>query len=404
MRRFSDFFEKSMRKSILIFLSLLLLFMTGMESIAAVKHHPVSNAKTREKRIEQRKRLRGKLSTLQSQIRKKRTQIRIVKRKERNAIASVTTVERRLMLTENRLSAARDRLSFLEREHRKLTRRIQRTEASLNARRDLLAVRIRQNYEQGNMNYAQVLFRSRSFNDYLSRSYYVQRIVESDEQLVQGIKADHVRLLADQKRLMEQETEQRNIKQTLGQLSSQYASDADQKRQLLHSIQQSRDELEQELDLLEQESSQIETMIRATEETPSGRARMLQPYHGFFIRPAEGPITSPFGMRFHPILHCYRMHTGVDIGARYGSPIIAAAAGVVIYASYMRGYGNTVILDHGGGLSTLYAHCSALLVRVGEHVLQGQEIARVGATGLATGPHLHFEIRRNGHPIKPYWR
>ncbi len=393
-----------MRKSILIFLSLLFLFMTAVESIAAVKRHPVSNAKAREKRIQQRKRLRGKLSTLQSQIRKKRTQIRIVKRKERNAIASVTTVEHRLMQTENRLGAARDRLSYLQREHRNLTRRIQRTEASLNARRDLLAVRIRQNYEQGNMNYAQVLFRSRSFNDYLSRSYYVQRIVESDEQLVQGIKADHARLLSDQRRLMAQETEQRSIKQSLGQLSSQYSSDADQKKHLLHNIQQSRDDLEQELDLLEQESSQIETMIQATEETPSGRARMLQPYHGFFIRPAEGPITSPFGMRFHPILHCYRMHTGVDIGARYGSPIIAAAAGVVIYASYMRGYGNTVILDHGGGLSTLYAHCSALLVRVGEHVRQAQEIARVGATGLATGPHLHFEIRRNGHPIKPYWR
>lgn len=393
-----------MHRTIIFFTSLLCLLIIPVSGFAAVKHHPLSNAKTREKRIAQRKHLRGKLSTLQSQIRKKRTQIRIVRRKEHYAIASVTTVEHRLMLTENKLGAARDRLAYLQREHQKLTRRIQRTEASLNARRDLLAVRIRQNYEQGNMNYAQVLFRSRSFNDYLSRSYYVQRIVESDEQLVQGIKTDHSRLMSDQRRLMAQESEQQNIKQSLGQLSSQYADDANQKKRILHGIQQSREDLEQELDLLEQESSQIESMIRATEETPSGRARMLHPYHGFFIRPAEGPITSPFGMRFHPILHCYRMHTGVDIGARYGSPIIAAAAGVVIYASYMRGYGNTVILDHGGGLSTLYAHSSAILVRVGEHVRQGQEIARVGATGLATGPHLHFEIRRNGHPIKPYWR
>src|SRR5207245_1044862 len=96
-----------------------------------------------------------------------------------------------------------------------------------------------------------------------------------------------------------------------------------------------------------------------------------------------------------------RMHTGVDIGAGYGSPIYAAASGEVIFAGYMRGYGNTVIIDHGGGVSTLYGHCSALLVHEGQGVSKGENIARVGSTGMATGPHLHWEVRRNGTPVNP---
>ena len=96
------------------------------------------------------------------------------------------------------------------------------------------------------------------------------------------------------------------------------------------------------------------------------------------------------------------MHTGVDFGAPTGATIRAAGGGTVLLSAYNRGYGNCVIIDHGGGVTTLYGHCSARLVREGQQVRQGQEIARVGATGLATGPHLHFEVRHNGVPVRPY--
>jgi murein DD-endopeptidase MepM/ murein hydrolase activator NlpD len=98
------------------------------------------------------------------------------------------------------------------------------------------------------------------------------------------------------------------------------------------------------------------------------------------------------------------MHTGIDIAAPYGAPIVASADGVVLFVGWYGGYGNTVILDHGSSYSTLYAHCSAILVSQGQDVARGQAIARVGATGYATGPHLHFEIRVNGVPVNPMSR
>ena len=109
-------------------------------------------------------------------------------------------------------------------------------------------------------------------------------------------------------------------------------------------------------------------------------------------------------MRYHPILHITRMHTGLDFGAPIGTSIHAAADGVVISTSYMRGYGRVVIVDHGGGVSSVYAHTSQSYVSNGQHVARGQRIAAVGSTGLSTGPHLHFEIRIDGHPVDPLSR
>jgi murein DD-endopeptidase MepM/ murein hydrolase activator NlpD len=122
---------------------------------------------------------------------------------------------------------------------------------------------------------------------------------------------------------------------------------------------------------------------------------------GSFSWPASGPITSPFGMRVHPGTGAFKMHTGIDIGAPMGATITAAASGRVIFAGVESGYGNTIIVDHGGQTSTLYAHCSQIFVGNNQDVQRGQAIGAVGATGDATGPHLHFEIRINGVAVDP---
>jgi murein DD-endopeptidase MepM/ murein hydrolase activator NlpD len=120
------------------------------------------------------------------------------------------------------------------------------------------------------------------------------------------------------------------------------------------------------------------------------------------IMPTQGWLTSAFSsMREHPILHVARPHEGIDVMAPMGSPIEAPAQGVVTEAGWESGYGNTITLDHGYGLVTKFAHCSKLLVRVGQRVSRGQRIALVGNTGLATGPHLHYEVHVNGRPVDP---
>ncbi len=120
-----------------------------------------------------------------------------------------------------------------------------------------------------------------------------------------------------------------------------------------------------------------------------------------FRFPADGPITSPFGERMHPIFHTMRMHTGIDIGAGYGSPVRAGGDGVVVIAGPASGYGNAIVVDHGGGIATLYGHLSRFGVRQGQRVTAGQTIGAVGNTGNSTGPHLHFEVRVQGVPVDP---
>ena len=117
--------------------------------------------------------------------------------------------------------------------------------------------------------------------------------------------------------------------------------------------------------------------------------------------PVSGSVTSGFGMRFHPILHFARMHTGLDFGAAWGSPIVAAADGQVVVAGWTGGYGRAVEVAHGGGIVTLYGHMSGIAASPGQMVRQGQVIGYVGSTGLSTGPHLHFEVRMNGRPVDP---
>ncbi len=119
------------------------------------------------------------------------------------------------------------------------------------------------------------------------------------------------------------------------------------------------------------------------------------------LKPAKGPYTSPFGMRVHPITHTYTMHKGLDIANDIGTKVVAAGSGVVVYAKEMSSFGNLVIIDHGYGYKSLYAHNNKIVVKKGQHVEKGQKISEMGNTGRSTGSHLHFEIHYNGQPINP---
>jgi murein DD-endopeptidase MepM/ murein hydrolase activator NlpD len=345
--------------------------------------------------------LQKKLATVQKQIRQARAEIGQIRKRERAITADLLATEQELDATRKRLHTVRTRLNTVRSLQRKTAARLKELEQRLQQRQQLLARRVRVAYQQGNASTVRVLLGSRDVHDLISRSYVLGRIARADSRLVLAIRQDKEEAAQAKAQLDKQAQEIAQLEAELAQQTYRLHQQTQVKREILQDIARDRQLKEQALDEWEEESRQIAAMLRAMEQTPRGQARLARPFRGVFICPVNGPIVSGFGMRFHPILKVNRMHNGVDIAAPYGTPIKAAADGEVIFAGYRRGYGNTVIIDHGGGVATLYAHCSALAVGEGATVKQGQVIGYVGATGLATGPHLHFEVRRNGEPVNP---
>ncbi|MEJ5252913.1 MAG: peptidoglycan DD-metalloendopeptidase family protein [Armatimonadota bacterium] len=345
--------------------------------------------------------LQAKLERVKKQIRQARAEVRQIRRRERAVTADLLATEQNLDATRKRLHTVRARLSAVRSLQRKTAARLKELEGRLQQRQQLLARRVRVAYQQGNASTVRVLLGSRDVHDLISRSYVLGRIARADSRLVLAIQQDRQEVAQAKAQLDRQAQEIAQLEAELAQQTRLLQEQTEAKREILQDIARDRALKEQALDEWEEESRQIAAMLRAMEQTPRGQARLAKPFRGGFIRPVNGAIVSGFGMRYHPILKVNRMHNGVDIAAPYGTPIKAAAAGEVIFAGYRRGYGNTVIIDHGGGVATLYAHCSALAVGEGAVVKQGQVIGYVGATGLATGPHLHFEVRHNGEPVNP---
>jgi murein DD-endopeptidase MepM/ murein hydrolase activator NlpD len=198
---------------------------------------------------------------------------------------------------------------------------------------------------------------------------------------------------AETTRIVAQRTAERReaLEDLVGRRDQLVAAQAD-RVSLLANAHEARHEAEEDLEALEQASSELAERIRAAQGTATAAPGPVSA--SGFIWPVNGPLTSPFGERWG------RLHAGIDIGAGFGTPILAAAAGTVIYAGWLGGYGNLVVIDHGGGLSTAYAHQQRIYVSGGS-VEQGQTIGEVGSTGYSFGPHLHFEVRIGGSPVDP---
>jgi murein DD-endopeptidase MepM/ murein hydrolase activator NlpD len=186
----------------------------------------------------------------------------------------------------------------------------------------------------------------------------------------------------------------------LSQLRDQLSAVVSRQEELVGQVLASRDEFEARYKVLAEESETIAARLRGTSpDVFTGPS--LGPNAGFLWPVPHAVVTSPFGPRLHPVFGTTRMHTGVDLGAGAGTPILAAADGVVVTTGQLGGYGNVSVVAHGGSVATLYAHQSTVLVSEGQTVTRGQVIGEVGCTGVCTGPHLHFEVRVDGQPVDP---
>ena len=189
--------------------------------------------------------------------------------------------------------------------------------------------------------------------------------------------------------------EQRAVRDRLVASRDQLAAARSLKNEALGAVRHDRKEFLDEVTALQAQSAALAARIRAAQAAAPAPTTPAVSGGGPFIWPVNGVLTSGFGWRWG------RMHEGIDIAAPQGSPVVAAAAGTVIYAGWMGGYGNLVVIDHGGGIATAYGHNSAIAVGGGQSVAQGQVVSYCGSTGHSTGPHVHFEVRVNGSPVDP---
>ena len=321
--------------------------------------------------------------------------------------AIITDIAEKLKAIQAELDEATRKLQAIKKEQdqvnlqiKQLQEEIQKAEVQLRARQAILNKRVRVIYMHGQLSYIEVILGANSFSDFANRLELLKRIIRSDFNLIQeiqqrkaAIEAKKVEIEKEKARLDELASEAQKVQDEVK------AKKAEQQRVLAHARTQQDAAKQMEADLIAR-SNEIRQIIQSRMQQNSGSDQIVHG-SGTFIWPCNGPITSPFGYRTHPIFGTTIYHSGIDIGVDYNTPIHAADGGTVILAGWCGGYGNAVIIDHGNGLQTLYGHNTSVAVSEGQTVSQGQVIAYSGSTGYSTGPHCHFEVRRNGEAVDP---
>lgn len=336
---------------------------------------------------------------LLQQINQVQTQLVQKQKEESKALLELRKLNNTLNSTEKKLRSTEITLTSTERELASLEKELQTTELELGENSETLKERLRTYYVQGDIHYLEVLFNSASFSDLLTRWDLLGRIAKNDAALIDQMKKkvqlyqDNLKLALEKKEtLASLRLEQDERKHDLHIASSR-------QKEVLQELSSEKQNIEAALDELQAESDRIAVSI--LKKTGADTSKYLGSGKMAWPTPGYSRITSPYGWRRHPILKRNKLHTGVDIGAANGSSIKAAEQGVVLEVGWRGAYGRVVIINHGGNIVSLYAHTSQTLVNEGEIVAKGQEIARVGSTGMSTGPHLHFEVRKNGAHVNP---
>lgn len=344
-----------------------------------------------------------KLTDYQNQkktVDKKMTDISKQKKNEENKLKSIKNEKEEIARTQDQenkeYNALVNEINELNKSIKELDEAINQSEQEYNKQLELFKSRIRIMYENGDVTYIEMLAESENIVDFYGRLEVISAISKNDKELMEELEKakndiEYKRTLTASKRDQMQNKADDSLR-TLNQLK---ASRAELEKEI-RNINAKLEQLEKEEDALIKKSNELTNQIKNLQKKGN--------YAGGTMRwpvPSSSNITSGFGNRMHPILKRNKMHTGIDISAKSGASILAANKGTVIMSGWQSGYGNTVVVDHGGGITTLYAHCSKLLVKVGDNVNAGDTIAKVGSTGLSTGPHLHFEVRKNGTPQNP---
>ncbi len=266
---------------------------------------------------------------------------------------------------------------------------------------DMLAKRLVAMYESGNISYLDVLLNSNNITDFISRYYILEEIAEYDSILIKQVEEEKKNIETTKQKLENEQAEIKIVKAKLEQTSIVLNNMKTLQQSYVDDLTDAEKVLQEQITEYKKEQAEIEAKILAANSTDVN----IQYTGGEMLWPVAisgTAITSTYGVREHPIQGVVKEHTGIDIGnTPMGSPVVAAADGIVTYAGWLGGYGNCVMINHGDGVVTLYGHGNKILTELNAEVKQGDVIMEVGSTGNSTGPHLHFEVRINGTITNP---
>lgn len=380
--------SKWLQKVALCIFSIVLVFLLTLKPIPAQETTGINDLKQRQQQIDHQRSL----------VQKERER---VQRQERSAQRELTGIRRNIQATTSQIQLTEAKLKTATDSLKKLEADLSKAEQTYRQRQSATVARLRfLQRQQGSSGWA-VLLQSQNLNDFLDRRFQLRRLYQADREFLSDLKAEADKLDRQRAQVEQKKNDITLISQQLMAQKAQFEQQADSQKEVVDRLRTNRRALEAAEAQLEKDSQSIGQLIQKRVAEERARRGIVILGTGQLNLPSEGAMSSGFGWRMHPILGYRRFHAGVDFAADYGSPILAADRGVVIFAGWYGGFGNSVILDHGNGLTTLYAHAQELYVAEGQTVERGKAIAAVGSTGLSTGPHLHFEVRKDGEPVDP---
>ena len=336
---------------------------------------------------------------LQDQIQQSHEELEQVQSQLSENLLQIEQLDEKIRTSENEIEKLNEQVETLQEEIANIQTQLDVAQKNYDKQKEIMETRLVAIYEAGNTKYLEVLLNSSNISEFLSNYYLISEMTRVDKELLNDIETEK-KQIEDSKQELEEnkktlaealkkQTKEGTILQNTKALRQNYiAKLSDEEKAKQAKI----DEMTEQYEAVNNQI--LELAVQGLDSVYIG-GELAWPVPGY------NKITSNYGMRVHPITGQYKLHTGVDIGAPMGAEFVAANDGIVIKAEYNTAYGNMVILDHGGGISTLYAHGTDILVTVGQTVKKNEPILKVGSTGYSTGPHAHFEVRINGVVTDP---
>lgn len=365
-----------------VFISVLLILVILITSVAFAN----DELKKKERELEE----------LNQQIKELDASIESNKNLQYDTNVKIKNVQTSIRALESEIEVLNKDIVDTEQAIEEKTEELEAAEVKISEKNLLLNDRLRVMYKTGTVGYLEVLFGAEDFTDLLSRIDMIQMVVVHDQNLIEFLKEQ--RDIIEAKKIELESYKQQLLGLFASKLKKQDELSVALNRLIAYKTELRKDELamgEMEDELLKQADQLTEYIKKLELAAVYVGGEMMWPVPGYYS------ISSLFGNRLHPISKEYRMHTGIDIESPRKTPLVAAQTGTIVFANWFAGYGKAIIIDHGGGYTTLYGHLDVISVKVGQVVVKGENIGQTGNTGYSTGPHLHFEVRMNGDYVDP---